>query len=89
MSPKVIFDSNGWEDYRYWQLNDRKLLRRINLLIEDIRRRGNADGIGKPEPLKQNLSGWWSRRIDNEHRIVYHADDDAVTVIACRGHYDD
>ncbi|MFE3958725.1 Txe/YoeB family addiction module toxin [Nocardia sp. NPDC059091] len=85
----VRFDRNGWEDYCHWQKQDRKMLRRINLLIEDICRNGNADGIGKPEPLRQNLSGWWSRRIDQEHRLVYRADDDTVTVIACRGHYDD
>ncbi|RJO69346.1 Txe/YoeB family addiction module toxin [Nocardia panacis] len=85
---KVRFDPNGWEDYLHWQREDRKLLRRINLLIEDIRRNGNADGIGKPEPLRANLSGWWSRRIDSGHRLVYRADDDTVTIVACRGHYD-
>ncbi|MCP2277521.1 toxin-antitoxin system, toxin component, Txe/YoeB family [Nocardia amikacinitolerans] len=58
-------------------------------MIEDIRRNGNADGIGKPEPLRQNLSGWWSRRVTKEHHLVYRADDDVVVVIACRYHYDD
>ncbi|MCM6772873.1 Txe/YoeB family addiction module toxin [Nocardia sp. CDC159] len=67
---------------------DRAMLRKLNRLIEDIRRHGNAEGIGKPEPLRQNLSGWWSRRIDHEHRIVYRADDSSVIAIACGGHYE-
>ncbi|WP_280266126.1 Txe/YoeB family addiction module toxin [Nocardia wallacei] len=89
MSRKVLLDSNGWADYTHWQAEDRTVLRKINKLIEDIRRNGNAEGIGKPEPLRQNLSGWWSRRITQEHRLVYCADDDVVTIIACRFHYDD
>ncbi|MBU3060305.1 Txe/YoeB family addiction module toxin [Nocardia sp. NEAU-G5] len=89
MGRKLTFTDTGWTDYVHWQREDRQILRKINRLIEDIRRQGNAEGIGKPEPLRQILSGWWSRRIDNEHRIVYRADDDSVTVIACRGHYDD
>ncbi|MFI1463114.1 Txe/YoeB family addiction module toxin [Nocardia carnea] len=88
MSRKVLFDDHGWEDYLSWQTEDRAVLKKVNRLIEDIRRNGNGEGIGKPEPLRQNLSGWWSRRITKEHRIVYHADDDTVTVIACRYHYD-
>ncbi|MBF6172004.1 Txe/YoeB family addiction module toxin [Nocardia blacklockiae] len=89
MSRKVLFSSNGWADYLYWQAEDRAVLRKLNRIIEDIRRNGNADGIGKPEPLRQNLSGLWSRRITKEHRIVYHADESVLTIIACRFHYDD
>ncbi|MGW5436586.1 Txe/YoeB family addiction module toxin [Nocardia asteroides] len=89
MSRKVLFDANGWEDYVSWQSDDRATLKKVNRLIEDVRRNGNAEGIGKPEPLRQNLSGWWSRRITKEHRLVYRADDDVVVIIACRFHYDD
>ncbi|GAB2699368.1 Txe/YoeB family addiction module toxin [Nocardia thraciensis] len=88
MSRKLTFTDTGWSDYVSWQ-QDRAILRKLNRLIDDIRRNGNAEGTGKPEPLRQNLSGWWSRRIDHEHRIVYRCDDDQVIVIACRGHYDD
>ncbi|MFI5780101.1 Txe/YoeB family addiction module toxin [Nocardia sp. NPDC051570] len=88
MSRKLTFTDTGWTDYLYWQAQDRAMLRKLNRLIEDIRRNGNAEGIGKPEPLRQNLTGWWSRRIDHEHRIVYHADEGGVIVIACRGHYE-
>lgn len=86
MSRKLTFTDTGWTDYLSWQ-TDRPMLRKLNRLIDDIRCNGNAEGIGKPEPLRQNLSGWWSRRIDHEHRIIYQADEDTVTVIACRGHY--
>lgn len=86
MSRKLTFTDTGWTDYLSWQ-TDRPMLRKLNRLIDDSRRNGNAEGIGKPEPLRQNLSGWWSRRIDHEYRIIYQADDDTVTVIACRGHY--
>ncbi|WP_280468387.1 Txe/YoeB family addiction module toxin [Nocardia cyriacigeorgica] len=88
MSRKLTFTDTGWTDYVYWQSADRSMLRKLNRLIDEIRRNGNAEGTGKPEPLRQNLSGWWSRRIDHEHRIVYRADDDSVIVIACRGHYE-
>lgn len=67
----------------------RKLLSRVNRLIEDIRRNGNAEGIGKPEPLRHNLAGLWSRRITDEHRLIYVADNDTVTTVACRHHYDE
>lgn len=89
MSRKVLFDANGWEDHVSWQSDDRATLKKVDRLIEDVRRNGNAEGIGKPEPLRQNLSGWWSRRITKEHRLVYRADDDVVVIIACRFHYDD
>ncbi|QKW20387.1 Txe/YoeB family addiction module toxin [Kitasatospora sp. NA04385] len=85
---KIQFTDGGWADYLYWQANDRRLLKRINQLIEDIRRNGH-EGIGKPEPLRHELAGAWSRRIDQEHRLVYVLDEPANTVciIACRYHY--
>ena len=67
---RLVWEDDAWEDYLYWQTQDRKILKRVNLLIKDIRR-SPFDGIGKPEPLKHNLSGWWSRRIDDIARIVY------------------
>ena len=78
----------GWEDYLHWQKFDKKTLRRINLLIRDTMR-DPFDGIGKPEPLKGNLSGWWSRRITGEHRLVYRVDDETLVVMQCRFHYED
>jgi toxin YoeB len=82
----LSFDDSAWEDYLYWQDNDRKMLKRINSLIKDIKR--NAfEGIGNPEPLKHNWSGFWSRRIDHEHRLVYQANDDAIIIVQCRYHY--
>lgn len=82
------FTDNGWEDYRYWQTEDPKTLKRINKLIEDIARNGNS-GIGKPEPLAGNLSGYWSRRINEKDRLVYTMDDDEIIILSCRYHYDD
>ena len=82
------FTDNGWEDYRYWQMEDPKTLKRINKLIEDIARNGNS-GIGKPEPLAGNLSGYWSRRINEKDRLVYTMDDDEIIILSCRYHYDD
>ena len=76
----------AWEDYLYWQTQDKKTLKRINLLIKDTLRTP-FEGIGKPEPLKENLSGFWSRRIDESNRLVYAVDDNRVTVIACRYRY--
>ncbi|EOS62258.1 Txe/YoeB family addiction module toxin, partial [Oscillibacter sp. 1-3] len=75
------------DDYLYWQTQDKKVLKRVNLLIKDIRR-NPFDGVGKPEPLKNNLSGWWSRRIDETNRIVYYEQDGIIYVVSCRGHYD-
>ncbi len=83
---KLIFAENAWEDYLYWQKNDKKILKRINLLIRDIQR-VPYDGIGKPEALKHGLSGYWSRRIDSEHRIVYKVDRDSVFIAQLRYHY--
>lgn len=84
----LLFLPEGWEDYLYWQVQDKKTLRRINVLIKDIQR-SPFEGIGKPEPLKGNLQGWWSRRIDEVNRIVYRVENDRVVVAQCRTHYDE
>lgn len=84
----VGFADNGWEDYLYWQRNDKKILKRINMLLEDIARNPyEKDGLGKPERLKENLSGYFSRRITSEHRLVYKMTDDLIIVAQCRYHY--
>lgn len=82
------FTDIGWEDYLYWQTEDRKTLRKINTLLKDIERNGN-EGIGKPEPLTGDLSGFWSRRINQKDRLIYALEMDQVIIIACRYHYDD
>ena len=82
----LTFSTNAWEDYLYWQRQDKKTLKRINTLIKAIQR-DPFDGIGKPEPLKHGLQGYWSRRIDREHRIVYKMDDEGLTIIQLRHHY--
>lgn len=82
----LTFTPSAWDDYQWFQQHDRKLLKRINQLLDDVRR-SPYEGIGKPEPLKGDLAGYWSRRINDEHRLVYKAKDDAVVVIACRYHY--
>ncbi len=79
---------NGWKDYLYWQQHDRKVLSRINELIRDAQR-NPFTGIGKPEPLKRNLQGWWSRRITQQHRLVYRVEGDSLLIMQCRFHYDD
>ncbi len=84
---RLLWEDRAWEDYLYWQTQDKKVLKRVNLLIKDISR-SPFDGIGKPEPLKNNLSGWWSRRIDETNRIVYYEQDGIIYVVSCRGHYD-
>ncbi len=81
-----VFTKNGWLDYVYWQTEDRKTLRRINQLIEDINRNGN-EGIGKPEALTGNLAGFWSRRINDKDRLIYKIDNDNIYILACRYHY--
>ena len=87
MQLKVIqWDFESWEEYLDWQTQDKKMLKRINQLIKDIKR-NPFEGIGKPEPLKGNLSGFWSRRIDEEHRIVYAVEEETVIIISCKGHY--
>lgn len=88
MNRSIRFTPAALEDYTWWQGQDRKTLKRINTLIEAARREPFA-GIGKPEPLLGNLAGYWSRRIDDTHRLVYAADDGDLDVIACSGHYDD
>jgi toxin YoeB len=83
---KLIFSEHAWEDYLYWQRTDRKILRRINALIKEVQRTPFA-GIGKPEPLKHGLSGYWSRRITDEHRIVYKVEGDSLFIAQLRYHY--
>ena len=83
---KVWFDE-AWEDYIYWQTQDKKTLKRINILLKDIER-GNFEGIGKPEPLKGDLGGFWSRRIDDMNRLVYRISDDVLEIVSCKGHYE-
>ncbi len=76
----------AWDNYLYWQTQDKKTLKRINKLINDVKR-SPFEGIGKPEPLKENLAGFWSRRIDDTNRLVYAVDDHAITILSCRYHY--
>jgi len=83
---KLIFSEHAWNDYLYWQKTDKKILKRINLLIKDVQR-SSFDGIGKPEPLKHVLSGYWSRRINDEHRFVYKVSDDSMFIAQLRYHY--
>ena len=80
------WDVDAWDDYLYWQTQDKKTLKRINTLIKDILRHP-FEGIGKPESLRGNLTGFWSRRIDDTNRIVYAAEDDIIIIFACRNHY--
>jgi toxin YoeB len=83
---KLIFSEQAWDDYLYWQKTDKKLLDRINTIIKDASR-SPFEGIGKPEPLKNALSGYWSRRINDEHRIVYKISDDTMLIAQLRFHY--
>lgn len=80
------WDFDAWNDYLYWQKADKNKFKRINQLIKDIKR-NPFEGIGKPEPLKENLKGLWSGRIDKEHRLVYFIDDDSLVIFQCKGHY--
>ncbi|MFR9292516.1 MAG: Txe/YoeB family addiction module toxin, partial [Peptococcus niger] len=80
------FTENAWQDYTYWQTEDRKTLKRINKLLEDIERNGH-DGIGKPEPLAGALSGFWSRRINEKDRLIYRISGENIDILACRYHY--
>ncbi|MBD5507421.1 MAG: Txe/YoeB family addiction module toxin [Lachnospiraceae bacterium] len=84
---KIWFDE-AWEDYTYWQVQDKKTLKRINMLLKDIER-GNYDGIGKPEPLRGDMSGFWSRRIDDVNRLIYRIRGDVMEIVSCKGHYED
>lgn len=83
----IRWDYDAWEDYLYWQTQDKRILKRINQLVKDVQR-NPFEGIGKPESLKGNLAGFWSRRIDSEHRLVYMVEDDTVLIFSCKGHYD-
>ncbi len=83
----LVWTHEAWSDYVYWQTQNKKTLKRINKLINDTKR-SPFDGIGKPEPLKENLSGFWSRRIDESNRLVYIVDDNQLTIISCRYHYE-
>lgn len=85
---KLLWEDRAWNDYLYWQRQDKKTLKRINALIKDIQR-NTFEGIGKPEPLKQSLNGWWSRRIDEANRIIYYEQSGIIYLVSCRGHYDE
>lgn len=87
----IVWDETAWDDYLYWQKQDKRTLKRINMLVKDIQRNGMSTGIGMPEPLRGNLSGYWSRRIDHINRLVYRVRGDSelrLEIIACRTHYD-
>lgn len=90
---KLVWDQDAWADYEFWQREDRRVLKRINTLLKDVVRAAQAgngyQGIGKPEALKHGLHGYWSRRITDEHRLVYKVVDDEVRVAACRYYYTD
>lgn len=87
MPAKIIqWDFDAWDDYLYWQTQDKNILKRINQLVKDISR-NPFEGIGKPEPLRGKLNGFWSRRIDEEHRLVYSVEDNVILIFSCRGHY--
>jgi len=83
---KIVFSSQGWDDYLHWQTNDKQILKRINELIKDVQR-SPYQGIGKPEPLKHALSGFWSRRINEEHRLVYRVEGASILIAQARYHY--
>ena len=85
---KIIWFDEAWDDYLYWQQQDKKTIKRINTLLKDIER-DYFDGVGKPEPLKGELSGFWSRRIDDMNRLVYRIQGNILEIVSCRGHYDD
>lgn len=86
----LTFDSNGWNDYLYWQTQDHKTLKKINRILDDIKRNGTLQGIGKPELLKHDKAGLYSRRIDESNRLVYSIDElQNIRIISCKGHYED
>lgn len=84
---RIQWDADAWDEYCEWQRTDKAVLKKINLLIKDIRR-NPFEGLGKAEPLKENLSGFWSRRIDGEHRIIYAVEESSIVIISCKGHYE-
>lgn len=85
---KKIWSDKAWQDYLYWQTQDKKTLKRVNQLVKDIER-NNFEGIGKPEALKGNLSGFWSRRIDDANRLIYRINGEFIDILSCKGHYED
>ena len=85
---RLLWHEQAWEEYLYWQTQDKRTLKRINLILKDIQH-STFEGIGEPEPLIGILSGWWSRRIDGVNRIVYRENDGAIIIAQCKGHYDD
>ncbi|WP_353943914.1 Txe/YoeB family addiction module toxin [Streptomyces sp. HUAS MG91] len=85
---KLVWQEKAWADYVRWQEQDRKILKRINTLLQDIARNGPDEGIGKPEPLRHGFHGYWSRRITDEHRLIYKVEQDEIRVAACRYHYE-
>jgi toxin YoeB len=82
-----LFTDDAWNDYLYWQQTDKSKLKRINKLIKSIESDGFAKGIGKPEPLKYDLKSYWSKRINDEHRIIYKIDDNKLVIVSCKDHY--
>jgi toxin YoeB len=85
---KKIWSDKAWDDYLYWQTQDKKTLKRVNQLVKDIER-NNFEGIGKPEALMGNLSGFWSRRIDDANRLIYRINGEFIDILSCKGHYED
>lgn len=85
---KIAFEETAWEQFQYWLEQDKKTLKKIRKLLADISRNGNT-GIGHPEPLKENLSGWWSREIDDKNRLIYKIDGEYIKIYQCKNHYDD
>jgi len=83
---KLTFTDEAWDEYLYWQTRDKKILKKINTLIKDVKREPFA-GLGKPEPLKHELAGYWSRRITQEHRLVYEVFEESILLVSCRYHY--
>ena len=83
---RIVFSDKAWEDYLSWQTEDKQILKKINALIKDVQREPHK-GIGKPEPLKHDLAGYWSRRIDHTHRLVYKVSGEDVMIVSCRFHY--
>ena len=83
----LLFREKAWDDFLYWQNHDPKMVKRINMLLLDVGR-SSFDGVGKPEPLKGELSGFWSRRIDSTHRLVYRVKGETIEILSCKGHYE-
>ena len=88
MSKSLTFSQNAWEEYLYWQTQDKKTLKKINQLLQDVQR-DPFDGLGKPEPLKEDKVGIWSRRIDDANRLLYRVTDTTIEIVQCKGHYSD